>query len=759
MRILRPAFLVATAVALSGCADQDPLDLAPDTPVVMVVIDTLSARHLPWHGYELDTAPNLARLASHATVFLSNTTQCNSTFPSITSILTGLYPKTHKNLLAVPEEGTFDVGPSVPSLAERLGAAGYDAFAVASHPSWTAEPRTDAVRRGWRSFSVIPPGVSEPRALWANGAYTNERVFRALDEHERDPRGPLFLWAHYFDPHTDLDPLVYCPPPEWRDRFLAHHLERAGRPDLEAALAALEPVERTRLARSIPAGEGRRAVELANGRALYDAEIAYCDHEIGRLFERLRQMDLFDRALIVVMADHGENLVGRDTEDGSIAFTHRRLFEPVARTPLILKLPGQSEGRTIEALTQNIDVLPTILELLHLPPGPPVEGKSLVPLLANGDARIHDEVWIESSDNVEKAVRTDRWKYIDSDGERPEMLFAWRDDPLETRNRLAERPEVAGPLAEDLRAFRPKEVLRIHVAGAGAPRRVSIGLEMPSSAVKEARDASGRPVAGVSDDGQRFEWAATVGADPVDLVLLLKNRKPPVIWSLSVDGHAPERGSVYLGQVPVETTAAVPLFGGGAPAGAGPMDLRVDVRAGKAPGNSPTEAPGGGPGPAKAELLLEIGAGEGRRQVELRYREPAYKKTFELLASENLAEPEHGRAGVLVLTALGPGPAKARVALSAEDVLVLPRLDGTWPRPDRFAWNGELPPSEALRFLWPTPNDPRLNANLLAAPDLDRLPPGAIAIWRAGGGRVAFDPAHLDPARAAELRSLGYLGE
>ena len=145
-------------------------------------------------------------------------------------------------------------------------------------------------------------------------------------------------------------------------------------------------------------------------------------------------------------------------------------------------------------------------------------------------------------------------------------------------------------------------------------------------------------------------------------------------------------------------------------------------------------------------------------EVELGYEEPGYDKTFEVLASEGFAAPRSARGGRTVLSATAP-EATARLRCSeAGDLLCLPRAAGSWPAREAMRWNGKAPAADALHVLWPQPNDPRLNAALLAAPELESLPPGSFAIWREGGGAVAFDPAHLDPERAAELRALGYLG-
>ena len=135
---------------MGSCFDNQPDDpflLAPDTPVVLVLIDTLRADHLSCYGYPLETSPHLDELASRSFLFEANSTQCNATFPSITSVFTGVYPKTHRNYLAVPIKGMASESGPYPCASERFGERGYYTAAVTSHPSWGAERDLDASRR------------------------------------------------------------------------------------------------------------------------------------------------------------------------------------------------------------------------------------------------------------------------------------------------------------------------------------------------------------------------------------------------------------------------------------------------------------------------------------------------------------------------------------------------------------------------------------------------------------------------------------
>jgi arylsulfatase A-like enzyme len=120
------------------------------------------------------------------------------------------------------------------------------------------------------------------------------------------------------------------------------------------------------------------AEEMAQLGALYDAEVAAVDHEIGRLLEGLEQRGILQHALVIVTADHGEEFM----EHGS--FGHGfNLFNTTVRVPLIVVGPEIPAGRVVRENVSLIDLAPTLLDLLHLAPDPHFEGRSLVPFLHN----------------------------------------------------------------------------------------------------------------------------------------------------------------------------------------------------------------------------------------------------------------------------------------------------------------------------------------------------------------------------------------
>ena len=110
-------------------------------------------------------------------------------------------------------------------------------------------------------------------------------------------------------------------------------------------------------------------------RSIYDMEISYMDQEIGRLFETLASDGKLDQTIVVIVADHGEGLGDHDW------WTHGILYREQIRVPLIVRVPGQTQGRRVKSLVRTVDLVPTVLELAGVNPVPDLDGRSLVPLL------------------------------------------------------------------------------------------------------------------------------------------------------------------------------------------------------------------------------------------------------------------------------------------------------------------------------------------------------------------------------------------
>jgi arylsulfatase A-like enzyme len=197
--------------------------------------------------------------------------------------------------------------------------------------------------------------------------------------------------------------------------------------------------------------------DLLQLRALYDAEIGYLDSQLGALFAALEVKGLLDESLLVFVSDHGEELL-----DHGSALHGYTLYEEQLRIPLMIRHP-ELPARRISRLSRQVDVLPTLLELLGIAIPEPVQGESLVPAMrAEQSPDVGDEapVFAEGSLRAVKTVALDSytrgdWKLIETRvPEARKQLFNLRNDPQERHDRLASEPEVAERMSVELQRFR-----------------------------------------------------------------------------------------------------------------------------------------------------------------------------------------------------------------------------------------------------------------------------------------------------------------
>jgi len=179
--------------------------------------------------------------------------------------------------------------------------------------------------------------------------------------------------------------------------------------------------------------EENRAVsaeDLAYIRGLYDGAVRYTDHAVGLLLDGLKSRHLYDDALIIVTADHGEEF--RDHG----RFLHDQIYDELVHVPLLIKLPRRHTARTAQDEVQSIDLAPTILEIAGVSRPQSWQGRSLVPLL-NGSSAATMPAYI-SSTKFGRGVRTRDWKLIQNDEGKDVELYDLALDPGEHRNVLAD---------------------------------------------------------------------------------------------------------------------------------------------------------------------------------------------------------------------------------------------------------------------------------------------------------------------------------
>jgi arylsulfatase len=184
--------------------------------------------------------------------------------------------------------------------------------------------------------------------------------------------------------------------------------------------------------------------------ALYDGAITYTDAELGRLFEQLRESGVFDRALIVITADHGEQF-----QDHGLWRHSNSLYQQLLHVPLLIKYPGQKDGRTVTDWVATFDIMPTILRELGLP-CTSCEGHALQDLVPGGSRPILSYLMEREEVRPElRGIVMDGWKLIRAsrNGVETEELYHVDADPADAHDLRQAHPEIAVRLSQALEAY------------------------------------------------------------------------------------------------------------------------------------------------------------------------------------------------------------------------------------------------------------------------------------------------------------------
>jgi len=430
-RLLRRVMCALVAgvgvLACGGEAARSPRPLN----LILILVDTLRADHLGYHGYSHATSPRLDSLAEDSVVFLRHTGHASRTGPSVATLFTGLHSRSHgvvNPLSHFDAKGALDAGRL--TLAEILSEEGYRCAGFTANPNVSER---FGFSQGFERYQLL---------RWKKAEVLNRAALAWIEgwAAEAEPRSPFCLYLHYVDPHSPYEapaPFVKkFASPDYRGRITGAHRQ------LDEVVA-----ERLEL----------DDADLLQLRALCDAEIGYLDSQLGVLLVTLEAKGLLDESLVVFVSDHGEEFLDHDS-----VLHGYTLYEEQLRIPLMIRHP-ELPARRVSRLSRQVDVLPTLLELLGIPIPEPVQGESLATVMKGEQSPdVGDEapVFAEGSLRAVKTVALDSytrgdWKLIETRvPEARRQLFNLRDDPQERHDRLASEPEVAERMGAELQRFR-----------------------------------------------------------------------------------------------------------------------------------------------------------------------------------------------------------------------------------------------------------------------------------------------------------------
>jgi choline-sulfatase len=387
-----PALAAVAAVALTFLASTR---VVRRPNVVVILVDTLRADHLPFHGYARDTAPFLTRLAAKGVVFDRAWSTSGWTAPATASLLTSLYPQQHG--LVRPPDPARSQANRIPQGAETIARA--------------------MRRAGYRTFGVSDNALVSPALGFDEGfdvfeasvGASAERVNKWIRDHraEMNASAPYFLYVHYMEPHEP-----YLPHQPWYRVFSNDGAAPEARP--------------------------RHFV------AAYDSEIRALDDSLARLH---RAMGWDEGTILVVTSDHGEEF----GDHGAGGHAHS-LYSELLHVPLVFHASdGRFTSRHVAEPVSLVDVLPTLRALLGLPPGARDEGQSLRGLLEGRDEGFDRPLFAHlqqfATGRVWNATLAGEWKRIELTPGTP-LLFNLADDPREQHALPVDAPGLGAQEAE-----------------------------------------------------------------------------------------------------------------------------------------------------------------------------------------------------------------------------------------------------------------------------------------------------------------------
>lgn len=411
----------------------DPLLYLPQEKarrVILVSIDTLRADHLGCYGYQRETSPHIDLLASDSVTFLNTYAASPWTLPSHVSLLTSLHGVHHQ---VYYDDESMD--PSIITLADVLRQQN---FYCAAFTGGGFVSSIYGFSKGFDSYSDDAGSVFRQDSA--------EHLFRLVSEWlEYHKEKSFFLFLHTYQPHNPYA----CPYPyktmfteegaQWRHLDLTGHL--GGKPGIFQELTDSE----------------RRNVI-----GLYDGEIRYTDEcLIGPLLERLKEIGIYDRTMIVLTSDHGEEFY----DHGGWGHGHS-LYDESLKVPLVIKFPESLyRGQRVSSIVSLVDVFPTILQEMGVDASSlDIDGRSLFPLIKRkekGDREFladiasnvldsHIPQRIAVNRGKEKLILNKKFTQEDLDfflapppSLDPVEMYDLSQDPQERLNVANRRPELA----------------------------------------------------------------------------------------------------------------------------------------------------------------------------------------------------------------------------------------------------------------------------------------------------------------------------
>lgn len=426
--------------------------------VILLSIDTLTAEDMSLHGYHLPTTPRINAFAQESYVFDNFFSSSNWTTPSVASFISGLYPTTSgvhhtygyfleadrkKNLPQLLKDHGYNTNAIVANgFAHPLTLRISDSFSAVTEPPVTSFFASDSVyneifrlknyRTFWWLEDLLQPltqtmlfSIETENSLWPP-----ELVFNRSEPFLAPSSQPSFTWSHINPPHGP-----YLPSAPFKYSF--------GNFQTFSKLKDFEGYSHEYLQ--------QQQAGVDQQRLRYDEFILDTDSRVGTFLDHLKKTGRFDDSIIIVTADHGESFAKNYLYHGG-AYLH----QPLIHIPLLIHLPGQKTGKRVPYYASQVDLLPTVLDLLNLPAPKWAEGESLKAAMLDSKPTIQPKFSMNLDSDSRFypprkgtiAVMHDGWKFVKYLASGKEELYQLATDPKETKDLAILNPAQAKKMRE-----------------------------------------------------------------------------------------------------------------------------------------------------------------------------------------------------------------------------------------------------------------------------------------------------------------------
>ncbi len=407
------------------------------TNVVIVTLESSQPDYLSAYGYPKKTTPFFDELASEGVVFSNMITATSWTIPSLASLFTGVSPNVH----GINARGDL-MDQAVPTLFEALEQHGY---AVGDTSYTLTEPSMK---------SVYKKDEISPQAALSEGRSEESYLLSWMHEHQNDP---FMAWVHLHTTH-----LPYRASPPYNQMFM-EDIDRRVLDDEQIKLVLSQLIIR----------KGEVAFDLERHpevvRALFTQTLRQQDAKLGKILMKLEELGLRDNTLVIVTADHGDELLEHGFIGHASTSWDTTVYDDLINIPLVLTSPRKlPQGEQIENQVRLIDLMPTVLDILDIPFSQEIQGKSFYPLI-QGKKDFQEYAFSETTPcgyscpkrlekNRLRAIRTNDWKLIEGyhhkDDQTTYELYSLADDPAETRDVIEQHPEIAEQLKQEMQRWK-----------------------------------------------------------------------------------------------------------------------------------------------------------------------------------------------------------------------------------------------------------------------------------------------------------------